>query len=68
LIRQMAVIGLSIVPFILSSILAFLAWEAVSGIEAWRMITTALVWIAAFAAGTQLFWKGVERLAPNRSA
>jgi len=68
MIKQVAVIALSMVPFALSSTLAFVAWEAVNGIEAWRMITTSLTWIAGFAVGTQIFWKGVERLAPNRSA
>jgi hypothetical protein len=67
LIKQAAVIGLSIVPFAVSSVLAFLAWEAVNGMEGWRMIATAVTWIIGFALGTQLFWKGVERLAPNRS-
>ena len=68
MIRQAAVIGLSVIPFVLSSALAFVAWELVNGVEAWRMITTALVWIVAFAAGTQLFWRGVERLTPRQPA
>jgi hypothetical protein len=68
LIRQAAVIGLSLVPFALSIVVAFLAWEAMNGVEAWRMIATTLTWIVGFAFGTQLFWKGVERLAPKRQA
>jgi len=68
LIKQMAVIGLSLVPLLISSVLAFLAWEATNGIEAWRMITTTLTWIGGFAIGTQLFWKGVERLASKQPA
>ena len=56
------------VPFALSSVLAFIAWEAANGIETWRIIGTTLTWIVSFAIGTQIFWKGVERLASNRSA
>ena len=63
MLRQVAGIALSLVPFAISSVLAFVAWEAVSGVEAWRMITTTLTWIVGFALGTRLFWKGVERLA-----
>jgi len=62
--RQAAVIGLSLVPFVLSSMAAFLAWEVAVALETvWRMIFVVLVWIPAFAVGTQLFWKVVGLLA-----
>jgi hypothetical protein len=65
MIKQAAVVGLSVVPFALSSVVAYLAWLSANGVEGWRMILTVLAWIAAFAFGTQLFWKAVERLAPK---
>jgi len=68
-IRQAAVIGLSLLPFVLSSGAAFLAWEAATALEAaWRMILMVLVWIPAFAVGTQLFWKVVGLLSPKSQA
>jgi len=66
--KQAAVIGLALVPFALASAMAFAAWEAANGIEAWRMIGTTLAWIVSFAIGTQIFWRSVERLASNQSA
>ena len=68
MIKQAAVIGLSLIPFALSTVLAFLTWEALNGIEAWRLVSTGLAWVVAFALGTRIFWRGVERLAPSRSA
>ena len=67
MIRQVAVIGLSLLPFILSSGAAFLAWEAAAAVDTlWRMILIVLVWIPAFAGGTQLFWRVVGLLAPQQ--
>lgn len=64
--KQLAVIGLSIVPFVVSSVAAFLAWEVATVLETvWRMIFVVLVWIPAFAGGTQLFWRVVGLLAPK---
>jgi hypothetical protein len=57
------VAGLSLLPFGLSVSAAYLAWYVFPSIEAWHMIVTVLVWIGAFTAGTQLFWKVVGRLA-----
>ena len=69
MIRQAAVIGLSLLPFVLASGAAFLAWEAATAVEAvWRMIFMVLVWIPAFAGGTQLFWKVVGLLSPKPQA
>jgi hypothetical protein len=53
------------VPFSISSVVAYLTWSAFPRIEAWHMIATVISWIVAFAAGTQLFWRGVELLAPK---
>ena len=55
--------GLALFPFGLSVSTAYVAWAIFPSIEAWHLIVTALVWIGAFAAGTQLFWKVVELLA-----
>jgi hypothetical protein len=67
--RQAAVIGLSLLPFVLASGCAFLAWEAAAALEAaWRMILMVFVWIPAFAGGTQLFWKVVVLLSPKPQA
>jgi len=63
LIKQAAVAGLSLLPFGLSVSAAYFAWAIFPSLEAWHMIVTVLVWIVAFAAGTQLFWKVVELLA-----
>jgi len=53
-------------PFGASILAAYATWELITGIAAlWRMIAMTLVWIAAFAAFTQLFWKVVEVLAPK---
>ncbi len=66
LIRQAAVVGLSLFPLGVSILAAYVAWNIVGSVEAWRMVTTVLVWVAAFAAGTQLFWKAVGVLAPKQ--
>jgi len=66
LIRQFAVVGLSLLPFGISATAAYLAWASFPSIEAWHMIVTALVWVAAFALGTELFWKVVGVLASKR--
>ena len=64
MIRVAAVVILTLVPFTLSILAAYGAWEAIRGISTlWRMIAMTLVWIGAFAAGAQLFWKVVDRLA-----
>ena len=63
MIRQLAVAGLSLLPFGLSIAAAYLAWEAFPSIEAWHMIVTVFVWIGTFAVGTQIFWKAVGVLA-----
>jgi hypothetical protein len=66
LIRQAAVAGLSLLPFVLSIAAAYIAWDAFPSIEAWHMIVTVFVWIGTFAVGTQIFWKGVELLASKQ--
>jgi hypothetical protein len=66
LIKQAAVAGLSLLPFGLSISAAYLAWTIFPSVEAWHMVVTVLVWIGAFAAGTQLFWKVVELLAQKQ--
>lgn len=64
--RQAAVIGLSLLPFVLSSGAAYLAWDVAAALATvWRMIFTVLVWIPAFAGGTQLFWRVIGLLAPK---
>jgi hypothetical protein len=66
LIKQAAVAGLSLLPLGVSITTAYLAWYIFPSIEGWHIIVTVLVWIAAFAGGTQLFWKIVELLAPKQ--
>jgi hypothetical protein len=69
MIRQAAVIGMSLLPFVLSTGVAFLVWEFATALEAvWRLILVVLVWIPMFAGGTQLFWKAVGLLAPKLQA
>jgi len=69
MIRQVVVIGLSLVPFALSSVAAFLAWEVAEALmTVWRMIFVVLVWIPAFAGGTQIFWRVVGLLAQKPRA
>ncbi|HXY56376.1 MAG TPA: hypothetical protein VEH01_02070 [Nitrososphaerales archaeon] len=64
MIRIAAVVLLTLVPFAVSILAAYAAWESIRGIWIlWRMIAMTLVWIGAFASGAQLFWKVVERLA-----
>lgn len=63
LIRQAAVVGLALIPFSISCIVAYVAWTVLPWLEGWHMILTVLAWIAAFAAGTQLFWRLVDLLA-----
>jgi hypothetical protein len=54
-------------PFGVSIVFAYGAWVMVTGVATvWRMIVMTLVWIAAFAAGTQLFWKVTDLLAPRQ--
>jgi hypothetical protein len=66
LIRQLAVIFLSLVPFAISIMAAYLTWAAFPSIELWHMVATTLVWVVSFAAGTALFWKVTELLAIKR--
>ena len=55
-------------PFGISILFAYAAWEMVTGIATvFRIVIMTMVWIAAFAAGTQLFWKVTGLLAPKRS-
>ena len=63
MIRQIAVASLALLPLVVSIPAAYLAWLAFPSLEAWHMIVTGLVWVASFAAATQLFWKAVEQLA-----
>jgi hypothetical protein len=66
MIRLAAVVMLTLVPFGLSILAAYAAWESITHIWIlWRMVAMTLVWIGAFAAGAQIFWKVVERLAPS---
>ncbi len=66
MIRQAAVMGLSLFPLGVSILAAYFAWNAIGAVEGWRMVATVLVWVAAFAVGTQVFWKAVGILAPKR--
>jgi hypothetical protein len=64
--KQAAVIVLSLLPFLVSTVAAYLAWEvAAAMVTVWRMIFVVLVWIPAFAGGAQLFWRVVGLLAPK---
>ena len=54
---------MALLPLVISIPAAYLAWLAFPSVEAWHMIITGLVWVAAFAGATQLFWKAVEQLA-----
>jgi len=60
------VVFLSLLPLSISIAAAYLAWTIVPWVEGWHMVLTVLVWVAAFAIGTRLFWKGVELLAPKQ--
>jgi len=54
-------------PFAVSILAAEGAWLMVAGIATvWRMIVLTLVWIGAFAVGTQLFWKMTVILAQKQ--
>ena len=67
MIRQAAVVLLSSVPFVVSILLAYVSWETFVGIATvWRMVILTLVWIGAFAIGTQLFWKATGLLAQKQ--
>ena len=63
MIKQAAVAGMALLPLAMSIPAAYLAWLAFPSVEAWHMVVTGFVWVVFFAAGTQLFWKGVELLA-----
>ena len=67
LIKQAALVALSLMPFGVSIFYAYAAWTMVTGIATvWRMVAMTLVWIAAFAVGTQLFWKVTDLLSPTK--
>jgi hypothetical protein len=66
LIKQALVVVLSLLPFGLSIMAAYITWRIFPFIEGWHMVVTASVWIAVFAGGTQLFWRIVEQLAPKQ--
>ena len=62
MIRQLAVALLSLVPFVFSVSAAYVAWAVFPSLELWHMVVTTLVWVGAFAAGTQIFWKATGLL------
>jgi len=64
--KQAAVAGLALLPLVMSIPASYVAWLVFPSIEAWHIIFTGLVWVFAFAVGTQLFWKGVELLAQKQ--
>jgi hypothetical protein len=66
MIRQFAVALLMLFPFSLSITAAYLAWAAFPKIEFWHIVVTTLVWVAAFAAGTKIFWKVTDLLVIKR--
>lgn len=67
MIKQAALVVLSLMPFGVSILFAYAAWTMVTGIATvWRMVAMTLVWIAAFAASTQLFWKVTDLLSPTQ--
>ena len=46
---------------------AYGAWDLFEEMATvWRMVIMTLVWVGAFAAGTQLFWKATDLLAQQR--
>ena len=54
-------------PFGVSIAFAYAAWMMVIGVATvWRMVVMTLIWITAFAAATQLFWKVTDLLAPRQ--
>ena len=60
-------IFLSLMPFGVSIGFAYVAWQLLVGVSTvFRLITIALVWIAAFAAGTLVFWKVTGLLVPRQ--
>lgn len=62
-----AVVLLSLMPFGASISFAFVAWQLAAGVATvFRLVAMTLVWIAAFAAGTQVFWKVTGLLAPKQ--
>jgi hypothetical protein len=64
MIKQAAVVLMSLFPFVAATSAALLAWGTVLTLPAlWRLIPLSLVWIVVFAAGTRVFWEVVERLA-----
>ena len=67
LAKVAAVIFLSLMPFGVSVGFAYVAWEVVSGLGTlFRLVAIALVWIAAFAAGTLVFWKATGLFVPRQ--
>jgi hypothetical protein len=60
MMRQVGVLGLSLIPFTLATVVAFVTWEALEPLAVlWRLIVIVLAWIVAFASGSQVFWKVV---------
>lgn len=60
-------IFLSLMPFGVSIGFAYAAWQLAYGVSTvLRLIAIALVWIAAFAAGTLVFWKVTGLLVPRQ--
>jgi len=54
-------------PFAVSIFAAEGAWVIMAAVvTVWRMIVMTLVWIGAFAVGTQLFWKMTGILAQKQ--
>ncbi len=64
LVRQAAVVMISLFPFSVSSVAAFALWTSTAGLpDVWRLSIVTLTWVVVFAAGTFAFWKVVGRLA-----
>ncbi len=58
MIRELAVVMLSLVPVVLGSVFAYVFWQLSPAFDPlWRASFTVLTWVVGFAIGTRVFWR-----------
>jgi len=64
--KHVLLVVLSLFPFGISATAAFAAWELSEGLDPIpRLVFAVIMWVVAFAAGTQVLWRIAEALAPQ---
>jgi len=68
MIRELAVVVLSLIPVLVGSVIATIIWTMSPSFDPlWRASFVVFSWVVGFAAGTKLFWRLTLRIQSSRS-